>query len=235
MFYRFIVVSMLMASIVAFHFEEANAQKTTSPPPASKTTVASPQKETQKPSSQASSEKKKAATTPSEKKQADTPSAEKKETPVKKEEVQKAAEAPKAPLPILMELGSARNTYRAKQDIMIKAELWAIQPVTICLHPNRPEANFAVDLYRAGYGKIEVPPAVVQLSPQDLAHVERITLQPGESHRLLFNLKKLIPMPPAFWKTGEYRVQAKFFLCGRTEQAEMEIPSRGPLHLLILE
>lgn len=118
---------------------------------------------------------------------------------------------------------------------MVNVELWAIQPVTLCLYPDHPEANFAVDAYRAGFGKIEVPPNVVQLETQDLRHIERISLAPGQMHRTVFNIKKLVPLPPAFWKTGEYRMQVKFFLCGKTEQAETIIPAQGPLHLLVLE
>lgn len=138
-------------------------------------------------------------------------------------------------LPILMELSSLRETYRSREDLMIKAELWAIQPVTICLYTENPEARFAVDVYRAGYGKLKMPPSVQQLGYQDAKKVERIKLEPGQMHRVVFNVKKLIPAPPYFWKTGEYRIQAKFFLCGQTEGAEQEIPSQGPLHLLILE
>jgi hypothetical protein len=119
--------------------------------------------------------------------------------------------------------------------MMVRVELWAMQPVTVCYYPDRPEANFAVDVYRAGYGKLEVPPTVVQFKQADLHRVERIKLEPGQMHRMVFNVKKLVPLPPSFWRTGEYRMQVKFFLCGKTDQAEIEIPSQGPLHLLVLE
>lgn len=138
-------------------------------------------------------------------------------------------------LPVLMELSTTRDTFRPNQDMFVKAELWAIQPVTICLYQGHPEANFSVDIYRAGYGKLPTPPSVVQLDFRDMQRVKRIQLDPGQMHRVEFNLKKLVSLPPSFWKTGEYRVQAKFFLCGQTEKSELAIPSQGPLHLLVLE
>lgn len=138
-------------------------------------------------------------------------------------------------LPIIMELSSPKNMYKSREDFMVKAELWALQPVTICFYPEHPEANFSVDIYRAGYGKLDIPPNVIQLSNKDLFNTERIQLVAGQMHRIVFNVKKLVTMPPSFWKTGEYRMQMKFFLCGKTEQSEIAIPSNGVLHLLVLD
>ncbi len=118
---------------------------------------------------------------------------------------------------------------------MVKAELWATKPVTLCVYPDKPEASFAVDVYRAGYGKLEAPPAVVQLNRQDEAQMQQVKLEAGQVHRMLFNVKKLVPMPPVFWKTGEYRMQVKYFLCGKGDQVEMTVPSHGPVHFLVLE
>ncbi len=142
--------------------------------------------------------------------------------------------APKS-APVLLELKTTRDYFRASQDIMVQAELWAVQPVTLCVYPERPEASFVADLYRAGFGKLEISPSVVQLNRKEQFTMARVNLEPGQVHRMVFSLKKMAPMPPSFWKTGEYRIQVKFFLCGRTEQAELEIPSQGPLHLLVLE
>ncbi len=143
--------------------------------------------------------------------------------------------ASQQPLPLLIDLGTNKDTFMAHEDILVKAELWAVQPVTLCLYPDQPEANFALDIYRAGYGKLNIPPAVVQLSREEMTRINRVKLEPGQMHRVIFNLKKLAPLPASFWKTGEYRAQVKFFLCGKTEQEEREIPAEGPLHLLILQ
>lgn len=158
-----------------------------------------------------------------------------KATPAKATVPEAAEPAKKKPQPLMMELSTVRDTFRAREDMMVKAELWAMQPVTICVYPNSPEASFSADLFRAGYGKVETLPPVLQLSQKDLRSVERIHLEPGQMHRVVFNMKKVVPMPPSFWKTGEYRVQVKFYLCGKTESAEEEIHSQGPLHLLVLE
>ncbi len=138
-------------------------------------------------------------------------------------------------LPLLMELKSSRDTFRAKQDIMVQAALWAREPVTLCIYPSKPEASFKVEVYRAGYGQLDPLPSTVQLTPEDKRQLQRVTLQPGEVYRTYFNLKKVIPLPSYAWTTGEYRVQGKFYLCGKTEQSETVIPAKGPLHLLILD
>jgi len=137
--------------------------------------------------------------------------------------------------PVLIELSATKKIYNAKDNIIINAELWALQPTTICIYPQRPEANFTVDLYRAGFGKIDIPPSVVKLNHVDQESIQKIELQPGQMYRINFNLKALVTMPPHFWKTGEYRVQTKFFLCDPNNEDEMAIPSQGPLHLLVLE
>lgn len=139
------------------------------------------------------------------------------------------------PLPVLMELSSPKNMYHPEEDIFVKAELWAVQPVTLCLYTERPEANFTADIYRGGYGKLDFVPKVVQLKQQDMRRIERVRLEAGQMHRIVFNVKKLMGMPPAFWKTGEYTIKLKFYLCGHTEQDETEIPSQSPLRLLVLD
>jgi len=137
--------------------------------------------------------------------------------------------------PLLMELSTSKEVYSARDNIFIKASLWATKPVTLCLYPTHPEANFSLDINRAGFGKVNMNPSVVQLKREDLKDIDHVKLEAGQRHLVTFNLKQLAPMPPSFWKTGEYQIQVKFFLCGATEQAEQEIPSQGPLHLLIAE
>lgn len=137
--------------------------------------------------------------------------------------------------PLLLSLSPYRELNKTKGDIFIKAELWALQPTTACFYPENPEANFAVDVYRAGYGNIQIQPNVVQLDRKALGQIKRVDLKAGQVYYVLFNLKKMVQLPPGMWESGEYRVQAKYFLCGKTEKDEVAIPSRGPLHLLLLD
>lgn len=152
--------------------------------------------------------------------------------PVKTE----AAQQPKAADPIMIELSSPRSIYHNHEDIMVNAEIWAVQPTTLCVYPNRPEAHFSVDMYRSGHGKVELPPTVVQLKRREMLLMEKVELKPGQMHRMLFNLKKVATMPPNYWKTGEYQIKVKYFLCDpKKEDNEKTISAQTPLQLLVLD
>ena len=138
-------------------------------------------------------------------------------------------------IPLLLQLTPKRDIYHAREAIPIQAEFYARQAVTMCIYPDHPEANFTVTMTRGGYGKVEVPPNVVQLSREDQAKVMHVPVDAGQTYHIIFNLKKVVQVPTSFWKTGEYYVQMKYYLCGKTANAETAIPSQGPFHLLILE
>lgn len=144
-------------------------------------------------------------------------------------------EAQSAKGPLILDLKTSRDTYNPRYDIGVKAQLWAVEPTTLCVYPHHPEANFNVDIYRAGFGKIPFTPNVVQLTPKDMQEVKHVKLKAGEMYQTSFNLKRMVVGPPSYWKPGEYRIKAKFFLCAESEQGEQEISSNGPLRLLILD
>lgn len=137
--------------------------------------------------------------------------------------------------PLLLDLKAARPYYSPKGAMYIRADFTAITPVSVCLYPDKPEAQFKLEIYRGGYGALENPLAPVQLTPEDTRKTKRIQLASGERHTVLLDIKKLFPLQAALWQPGEYRIQAKFFLCGQNEALETTIPSTGPLHLLILD
>jgi hypothetical protein len=212
---QFIISFLVTLSIVASGLLLANAQKVTTPTDKGKAAV------TQTKPGETSAQPDKGA-----KKSTDT-------TPAK--ETATGTKSKDSPLPVMMELSTAKDMFHPDEDIFVKAEIWAMQPVTLCLYSEHPEANFSADVFRAGYGKLDFQPNVVQLQREDMSQVERIKLDPGQMHRIVFNVKKLIAMPPTFWKSGEYNMKLKFFLCGKTESDEISVPSQSTLHLLVLD
>jgi hypothetical protein len=160
--------------------------------------------------------------------------AQKTDTPAKTEPPSETTGA-KTTQPVIVDLSTNKEMYNTNEDVYVKAKLWATQAVTVCLSSQHPETSFSGDLYRAGYGKLDTLPTVVQLSRDDLAAVQHLALQPGQMVQTGFSLKKLTPVSPVLWQTGEYRLLVKFYLCGKTEQGEKAIPAQAPLRFMVLE
>lgn len=138
--------------------------------------------------------------------------------------------------PLLLHLEAARPYYNSAGPMYVRAHFTAISPVTVCLYPSKPEAQFKLEIYRGGYGQMTLPNPTVQLTAQENRSQKRVALNSGEHHTMLFDIKKLYPLPKAMWQPGEYRIQGKFYLCGQQNASqETVIPSTGPLHILVLD
>lgn len=128
-------------------------------------------------------------------------------------------------LPLTLTLKSKKTIYKQNEALPVQLKFTALKETQLCLSRHLLQ-QLSFSIYHQKTTPIALEPYVVSHAIN--AEPQKITLKPGQTVARAVNLKQLSLENRPFWPSGEYRIEATFFLCPQ-EQEEKQVEEDIPI------